>query len=269
MIKKIFLILVFMFMFLPIYFMLLGSFQTAITAVKMPPDLWVNEITFIHYIKIFSLNISVWLVNSIVVMVGIVFLSVFVSCSGGYVFSFYSFKFKEIIWPFFLVGMMIPRISILIPTFVIIRKLGLSGSLLAIILPVVFSPLGLFLARNYFDGIPKSLLESARLDGASEIGILTKIVMPISLPLVSLLSVFAGIYALQDYIWQALVLQVSNKQTMIVGLIRYTMLRGGAEGVNNVGRGMAVGIVLLVPLLIIFIFANKYFVNNISGAIKE
>lgn len=271
MIKKTILILFFIILMLPVYFMIIGSLQDIHGVMKMPPRLIPSNMILDNYLKLFSWNVRIWLFNSILVCTGTVILSVFLSCSGGYVFSFYRFKYKKIIWSSLLVGMMIPRISMIIPLYVIMRKLGLSGTLYAVVFPIVFSPVGLYLARNYFSTIPISLLESARLDGANEFQILYKIVMPVSKPIIVALSVFASIGVLQDYIWQMLVLQDQEKQTLLVGLMRQVMIRGGGAdtNVNPIGRTLAVGVVLLLPLLVIFLVANKYFVSSLSGAMKE
>jgi len=269
MIKKIFLILFFIIMMLPIYFMVIGSFQDTHGVMKMPPQLIPTNSTLYNYQTIFKLDFIRWLGNSIIVTISTVILSVFISSCGGYVFAFYKFRFKKVLWSCLLIGLMVPRISFIIPLYVVIKKLGLSGTLAATILPIVFSPIGLYLARNYFETVPISLLESARLDGASEFLVLHKIVLPISKPIIAVLAVFASIGALQDYIWQALVLQIPERQTLLVGLMRFAMLRGGEQGVNPIGRTLTVGTILLLPLLIIFILANKYFIDSIGGAIKE
>jgi len=270
MIKKIILVFVFILLLLPVYFMLVGSLQDINGVMKMPPDLFPKTVTAYNYISMLKWDIATWTMNTIIVFIGTVVLSVFVSCSGAYVFAFYRFKYKKFFWALFLIGIMIPRISLLIPLYVIMRKLGISGSLLAVVLPTVLSPVGLYLARNYFETVPISLLESARLDGANEFIILRKIVMPVSIPIVTALAVFSGIGALQDYLWQSLVLQSEQNQTLLVGLLKSVMQRGGGDlNINPIGRSLAVGMVLLLPLLLIFILANKYFVESIGGAVKE
>ena len=139
MIKKLLLILFFILMLLPIYFMIIGSFQDTYGVMKMPPQLLPNKITFYNYETIFKLDFLRWLYNSIIVTISTVVLSVFISSCGGYVFAFYKLKYKSLLWSMLLVGLMIPRISFIIPLFVVIKKLGLSGTLLATILPIVFS----------------------------------------------------------------------------------------------------------------------------------
>ena len=167
--------------------------------------------------------------------------------------------------------MMIPRISMLIPLFVIIKDLKLSGSLIATILPNSISPMEMYLARNYFESIPKSIIESARIDGANEWQILKMIIIPVSKPIISVIALFSGVFALQDYIWQMLVLVDENKQTLLVGIMKLVMRRGGDAnlGVNPVGRSFAAGILLLFPLVVLFLIGNKYFIEGLQGAVKE
>lgn len=268
---KIFLIVFLFLLFIPLYWMFIGSLQDIHGVMKMPPNLFPHNLNFKNYQYLLAENVLIWLKNTIIVVMGTVIISVLLSVTAGYTFSVYTFKYKKIIWTAYLAQMMIPRISLLIPLYVIMKHMKLSGTHLAVIFPVVFTPLGVYLAKNYFDSIPKSIIESARIDGANEIQIISKIVAPISKPIVAALSLFAGIGALQDYLWQMLVLQKVERQTLLVGLMRKAAERGGLGemGVNPIGRSFAVGILLFLPLLLIFLFANKYFVEGISGAIKE
>lgn len=269
--KKIFILLISIILMLPIYFMLTGSLQDIRGVMKMPPDLIPNAMTLFNYRKIFSLDCIRWLSNTVMITsIGLV-ASVFTSCSAGYVFAFYKFRMKEILWQLFLIGMMIPRIALIIPLYVIFSKLKLSGTFAAVIFPTILSPVSLYLARIYFESVPISLLESARLDGASELQILSRIVAPVSVPIIAALSIFSSVFSLQDFLWQSLVLQIEDRQTLLVGLMRFANERGGIvdASINPLGRSLAVGMVLLIPLLLIFIVANKYFVGSMEGAVKE
>jgi len=270
-VNKIFLIIIFILLFIPVYWMLIGSFQDIYGVSIMPPKMIPNNPNIDNYSYLLKDNVFVWLKNTIIVVVGTVFLSVFLSSSAGYAFSMYKFKGKKLIFILFLSQMMIPRISLLIPLYVIIKNLGISGKISAVILPVAFSPVGIYLAKNYFDTIPKSIIESARIDGASEWRILKSIIIPVSKPIISALALFSSITSLQDYIWQSLVLMKTERQTLLVGLMKISMLRGGEAilGVNPIGRSFATGILLLIPLLVVFLTANKYFVENLGGAVKE
>lgn len=255
---------------MPMYFMTIGSFQNLHGVMKMPPNIFPVNASFNNYIQILPQSVFVWLKNTGVVVFCTIVLSVFVSITSGYAFAFYSFKLKEKIWMTLLIGIMIPRISLLIPTYIIIKDLHLSGTLAAVVIPVVFTPIGMYLARNYFETVPKSLLESARIDGANEWTVLFKIVAPISAPIVAALGLFAGVGALNDYIWQMLVLQDPNRFTFMIGLMRLVMLRNdGLSNVNPIGKSFAAGVLMLLPMLLIFLLANKFFVKGLEGAIKE
>lgn len=270
MIKKILLILFFIFLFLPVYFMFIGGIQDIKGIMKMPPNLFPLHPVLDNYERIFKWDILPWSINTLINTAITTVVIIITICSAGYVFSFYKFKFKEILWSIFLIGFMIPRISLIIPQYVLMKQIGIPGTLLATILPIVFNPMMLYLTRNYFETVPKSLLESARLDGAHEGQILFHIVMPISKPIITAVAVFSAIGYMQDYIWQMLVLQKDENQTLLIGLTKSVrVLKDGLLGGFPYGQSMAVGTILMIPLIIIFLLANKYFVEGISGAMKE
>lgn len=271
MIKKSILILIFIIMLFPMYFMIIGSFQNIQGIMKMPPALIPNNPTFDNYLILFKSPVLLWLKNTIFVTALTVILTIILCSSAGYSFAYYDFKHKNILWGILLLGIMIPRISLIIPQFVIIKKLGLSGTLLATVLPIVYYPVGLYLARIYFETIPKSLLESARLDGANEVQILIKIIMPMSKPIITCLALFAAIGVLQDYIWQMLILQKEENQTILIGMMKLALVRqGGTDAnINPISKALAVGTILLFPLVIMFLVSNKFFTQSLGGAIKE
>ena len=237
----------------------------------MPPPLIPKHMMLDNYRWLAEYgHILRWSVNSVFVAVGLIGLSVTLSATAGYAFAFYKFPLKKAAWLAMLAGVMIPRISLIIPLFVVVRKLHLSGTLFAVILPVAFTPIGLYLARMYFETVPKSMLECARIDGANEVQVLAHVVAPISAPIIATLALFAAVYGLQDYLWQMLQLQSDNMRTLIVGITRAVMQRMGDDmQVNPLGRAMAGGTILVAPLLVVFSFANRYFVEALGGAVKE
>lgn len=269
---KIILICTFIILFFPTWIMIIGSFQNIQGFMKMPPDLWPTFFTIKNYTIMLYMPIFTWLKNTLIILISTVFLSVFISTSCGYVFATTKFKGKEFIWGILLIGLLLPRISVLIPIYVIIRQLGLSGTLLAVILSTSFSSFGILMARNYFENIPKSLFESAILDGADDVQIIWYIVMPVSFPAITTLSLSTAIFSLSDYIWQALVLQKQAMQTLMVGLIKsgtIGQMIGGEAAINPLGKMMAVGVILFIPLLCVFLISNKYYLSSRGGAIKE
>jgi len=254
----------------PLYFMAIGSLQDIHGVFAMPPQLIPHHPTLCNYEWIASLSVGRWALNTVLIMGLGTALAVSTVVMAAYAFAFYRFPCKKILWLALLSGLMIPRISSIIPLFVVMRKLGLSGTLPAVVLPAALYPSGLYLARTYFQGVPPSLLESARIDGASEWQILWRVVAPISRPIVTALSLFTAIGAMGDYLWQMLQLQRKAAQTLLVGLMRAVMTLGASEiSVNPVGRSLAVGIVLLAPMLVVFFSASRYFTSALGGAVKE
>lgn len=256
---------------LPVWFMAIGSLQDIHGVFIMPPRWLPMQPTLDNWRWLFSRAPMVkWAINSVVVASVVVVVSVFASVTAGYAFAFYKWRGKRVTWLLLMAGIMVPRISLLIPLFVVVRKLGISGTLLAASIPVAFSPVGLYLARAYFETVPKSLLESARMDGANELQILGRVVVPLAQPIVTALALFSGIAGLQDFLWQMLQLQRKGVQTLVVGVTREVMLRGDdVMAVNPMGQAMASGMLLLIPVLIIFLIANRYFVSALAGAVKE
>lgn len=268
--RRAFLVAAMVLLLAPVWFMFVGSLQDIHGVFVMPPRVLPLAPTLQNYAWIFQYGmVGKWAINSMLVAAGMVTLSVVLATTAGYAFAFYQWPGKKATWLAMLAGVMVPRISLLIPLFVVVRKLGLSGSIWSVIIPVAFNPVNLYLARNYFETVPKSMLESARLDGCSELQVLAHVVAPISRPIVTAIALFSAIHALQDYLWQMLQLQAVRLQTLVVGVTRIVMQRGGDEfSVNPIGRAMAGGVMLVLPLLVVFLFANRYFVSALGGAVK-
>ena len=218
----------------------------------------------------FDFPIFIWIKNTFFSLFVVVVLSTFVSSSTGYVFATTNFKGKEIIWNILLLGLLMPRISMLIPQFMILKYLRISGTLTAVVLSTAYTSYGTLLARNYFESIPKSIFDAAMIDGADDKQILFNIVIPISPPAIITLALSTSIFHLTDYLWQSLVLQKEQHQTLMIGLMKaISQFMANQYGINPLGRMMAVGIVLLFPLLIIFLIANRYYLSAKGGEIKE
>lgn len=268
-VKRLVLVLLSALLLFPVWMMFVGSLQDLYGVFIMPPRLLPLHATLENYRWLLDLGIGRWAINTSIVVGLSVVLSVFVAVTAGYAFAFYRFPAKEILWVVLLLGIMIPRMSMIVPLFVVMRKLGLSGSLIASLLPTAYMPVSIYISRLYFQTVPESLLESARIDGATEATILARVVAPVSRPIVTACALFAAIASLGDYLWQMLQLMRTERQTLLVGLIKASMNRGGnVMAINPIGRSFAVGVVLVLPLLVIFLTANRYFTSALGGAIK-
>jgi len=269
--KKVWLIIMMALVLLPVWFMVVYSLEDVQGVLRMPPRLIPNTPTIENFRYISNWPLLRWVRNSAIAVVATVILSVIVYAMAGYAFAFKKIPHEKLIWAAFIAGMMVPRMSLMIPMYITIRQVGISGTMAAVVLTSIYQPVNLYLTRNYMMQIPKAIIESATIDGASEWTILYRVIIPLALPVLTLIALLTGIFVLSDYVWQSLIFQFGNTQTLVVGIMKNVLTRGGGElNINPLGRQMAVGVILLFPLLTIFLIANKYFITGISvGGVKE
>jgi len=266
-VKYAILILICAVMLFPLWLMVTNSFSDSRQFLRTPPRIVPLRITLENYKAIFDIpTLPRWIANTMVVMVASIVLGVLINGAAGYAFSQAKFKWSTwLFWammvPIFVTGMMT-----IIARFVIVSKLGMRG-LPAVIIMHLFWSTGIFLFRNYFREIPHGIIESARIDGASEWNVLTRIVLPISRPIVGCAVVFLGMGALGDYLWQMLNLHQVNEQTFIVGMIATAT---NVYMVKNIGYELAVGTMVFLPIVTLFAVSSRYFISGLTGgALKE
>jgi len=251
----------------PAWLMLINSFTPAKAFLRMPPKLIPYKFTLINYKQAMSLRyLPQWILNSAIVTIVIICAGVLINGAAGYVFAFAKFRFKSVLFVALLLPIFVTRYTLLISQFIIVGKLHLSG-ILAVLSMSIFWPTGIYLFRNYFGTIPISLIESARLDGAKEWVILSRIVLPICKPILGASIVFLGMGALGDFIWQMLNLQEIQTRTFLVGLMLSAI---DVYAIKNIGYELTVGTLLFIPYLVIFSFSSRYFLEGLTGgALKE
>jgi len=271
-VNKVILIVLAIIMLLPVWFLATGSLTDMRGIMTMPPRLLPLRPSLSNYGYFLTKPLGLWAANTAVIALGTALISVAVSCATGYAFAFFTWPLKKWLWLLLLAGIMIPRMSVTIPQFVVMRKLGLLSTYHGLILSRTLSPMGMYLARAYFQTVPRSLLDAARIDGAGEFQILARVVVPISRPIVTCLALFAGAGALGDYVWQSLVIRKDSLRTLILGLLQTVSDSNAGDldlMLNPLGRQFAASMLLLLPLLILFFVASKYWTSSLSGAIKE
>jgi multiple sugar transport system permease protein len=255
----------------PIYLMVAYSFAPIKGFVVMPPHLIPAAPTLNNYVMVMAVShFARWVANSFIIVASVVLFGTIAAGSAGYAFAFLPFKGREVVFWILMSSMFVSYYALIVPRFQVVSKLGLHG-LPAVIAMEVFWPTGIYLFRGYFHTIPASLLESARIDGAHEWQVFMRVVLPVCKPMIGCAVVFLGLGALQDFLWQMLVLQTEQSRTLLVGLMStiYQTGGGGSHTIRNLGYDMAVGTVLLVPLLAIFAASSRYFVEGLKGAVKE
>ncbi len=250
----------------PLYWLITSSFKNSSDVVKMPPDWFPTTFSFQNYIDVFNNQPAFkWAYNSIYVSLVATIALVVVSSLAAYAFSKLKFKGKNIIFIIFISSLMVPKEVMIVPLFRIIQDFGMVNTLNGMIWPNVATAFGVFMLKGFFDSIPDSLRESAKMDGASEFTIFYKIMLPMVKPGIGALFILNFVQVWNDYLWQPVVGQNEQSKTLMVGIAPFM------QDLNpNFAYKMAGATVAAVPMLIIFILFQRYFTKGISiGAVKE
>lgn len=250
----------------PFYWLVTSSFKTSAGIFKMPPEWFPSTFHYKNYIDLFVGQPAFrWAFNSILVSVVTTALVVVCSSLAAYAISKLEFRWKNIIFAIFIGALMIPKEIFIVPLFQIILKFHLSDSYMGMILPNVATTFGVFLLKGFFDTVPDSIRESGRLDGARELTIFTRLVIPIVKPGIGALFILNFVNVWNDYLWQMLIARSKNMMTLMVGTASIMQ-----EISPNYAYKMAGATVASLPMLLIFIFFQRYFTKGITmGAVKE
>lgn len=210
-------------------------------------------------------KLAPYLKNSLVLTVSATIISALVGAINGYIFSKNKFKGSELIFTLMLFGMFIPYQIILIPLFDTLRKINLAGLGGLILAHVIYGiPIVTMLFRNFYDQIPNSILESGRIDGASYFIIFTKLILPLSIPSFVVVGIWQFTQIWNEFLW-AICLTSQETNPITVGL---SQLAGGQAVAWN--DSMAGAIISAIPVLCIYIFLGKYFIQGLlAGSVKE
>ncbi len=197
-------------------------------------------------------------INSIFVGICITFGQVFTSSLAAYAFARLKFKFRDHIFIGYLATLMIPYTVTMIPVFILLKTLGWIDTYQALILPGMFSAYGTFMLRQFFLSIPKDLEESAIIDGASRFTIYWHIILPLSKPALATLTTFVFMGAWNDFMWPLIVTNSMEMKTLPVGLAAFQGLY-----TTNWTLLMAATVIVLIPVLLVYVFNQRYFVEGI------
>jgi len=259
-------ILAVMFVF-PTYWMIMGSFTDIAYSVRMTPEFWPTRASLSNYFILFTRFPALrWAINSMVVALFATIISIVVSCLAGYAFAKKQFIGKKIFFWLLMSTLMIPFYAVMIPLFLTIKDLGLLNTYPGMFLPLSCNAAHLFLARQYISTLPVELLDAAKIDGASELGIFTRIVLPLSKPLLAALVIFTSVIVWKAFLWPMI---ATSKSSMTVLPVAIVAAVGNPTGVMEFGLAMAGASVVAVPMYIVFILCQKYFVEGITmGSMK-
>jgi multiple sugar transport system permease protein len=247
-------------MLTPLLWMLVTSIETVAETRRFPPVIIPSHVHWQNYqTALTEAPFSRWFMNTMIVTVVSVIGNLVFCSLAGYAFARLRFAGKNIAFFLILATLMIPFQVVMIPTFLIVRSAGLIDTLGALILPNLASGFGIFMMRQFFRTLPVELEEAARIDGASRLGVLTRIVLPLSAPALATLAVITFMWTWNDFLWPLITIYSEENMTLQLGL---TTFQGAHQ--TNTALLMAANVMSMAPILLLFFFAQRWFVRGVA-----
>jgi len=251
----------------PFWWMALSSIKTLRELYTIPPIWWPSMPTLDNYHKVlFESNIPRYFLNSLVISIGSTVLALVLAIFASYGFARFNFRGKPLLQSLVLVGQLLPTAAIIVPLFITLRVLGLVNTYWGLILVymIITLPLSVWMLTSYFKNIPAELDEAAIIDGASRLGVLFRITLPLSTPgLVSVL-VYAFVTTWNEFIFALCFATDSSVKTLPIGLAEFS-----TEFNTDWGAVMAASVVMTLPIAILFLSMQRLFVGGLTaGATK-
>lgn len=250
----------------PFLWLIISSFKHEKDIISFPPRIFADSYTLDNYIKVWTtIPLLDYIKNTVIFAGGTVITSVFFDSLAGYAFARMRFKGKSVLFYFVLLTMMIPFQVFMIPLFIEVNLLGMLDTYAGLIITRMTTAFGIFMMRSFFITLPDSLEEAARIDGLSEFNIFLKIMLPLSKPTLLSLGIFTLMNSWNDLLYPLILTSSSKMRTLPAGLALFT-----GQNISFYGPVMAGTVISMLPLLVVYIFAQKYFVQGTAmSGMKE
>ena len=251
----------------PFLWMALSSIKTLRELYTVPP-VWFPEVpTLANYMKVlFASNIPRYFLNSTVISLGSTAIALCLAIFASYGFARFRFRGKAGFQAFILVGQLLPTAAIIVPLFITLRAFGLVNTYLGLILiyTIITLPLSVWMLTSYFRAIPVELEEAALIDGAGRLGILFRITLPLSLPGLVAIIVYAFVTTWNEFIFALVFAEDYRVKTLPIGLAEFS-----TEFNTDWGAVMAASVIMTLPVAILFLAMQRLFVGGLTaGAVK-
>lgn len=249
---------------LPFFYIIVSSLKTPTELRQTPPDFFSKTPSLNNYTTILNdedIPLTQNLFNSIFVSLMRVGITLFTSSYAGYIFAKYHFKGKNLAFGVILIQIMIPFQVVMIPNYLLVVKLGLIDSLWALIVPSFVDAYGIFMMKQFIEAMPSELMDAARIDGASEFGIYSRIILPQMGPPLASLGIFTFMYTWNDYLWPLIVLTSPEKRTIPLLVVWFQ-----TQHVSNQGLVLAASILTLIPIFIVYVFLQRWIVDQATSS---
>lgn len=244
----------------PLYWMVVVALSSRAELLGGTLRLWPRELTLDNLERVFSaFPVLTWFGNSVSISLTVSLLTVTVNLMAGYAFAHLRFRGSNVLFLLALSTMMLPVQVIMVALFGLVTGMGLYGSYWAVILPSAASAFGIFLARQFILGIPRDLIEAARLDGAGNWSVFSRIILPLSKPLIAVLFFMSLLQSWNDFAWPLIALKQNELFTLPIGLL-YLQGQFGSD----YGGTMAFALLNVAPMVVIFLVFQRYFIQGFA-----
>jgi multiple sugar transport system permease protein len=245
----------------PFLWMLLASIKPEREIRRVPPTWWPEAPTLDNYRQLFSrLDFPQYFTNSVLVA-GLITVGNLVFCSlMGYALAKLRFPGRRALFGLVLATLMVPGMVTFVPQFVLVSNLGLVNSYAGLVLPFLVGPFGVFLMRQYLLSIPDDLVEAARVDGAGELRIFARVVLPLCGPALATLGILTFLTSWNSFLWPLVVATTEDRYTLPVALALFSVGQNRTE----FGLLLAGAVVVVLPVLIVFIALQRHFLRGIA-----
>jgi multiple sugar transport system permease protein len=251
---------------IPFIWMIGASFMFDGKASVFPPIFLPDPFTLTQYHILFQ-RLNVWrnFFNSLFLSTIVTLLYITFTSMAGYAFAKYRFAGKKVLFNLLLSSMIIPSQVTMLPLFLLLKSMGFINTYMAIIIPGLANIFGIFLIRQYCISIPDSLIEAARMDGATDFQIYRKVIIPLAIPILVTLAIFSFLGTWNDFLWPLIALTDDSMYTLPVALANLML-----EHTKNPELMMAGSVVTIIPVIIVFLALQKYYIKGIMmGSVKE
>ena len=250
---------------LPLYWMVVTAFSSSRGLLVIPPRWFPSPPVLTNFQRLLH-NTVVWrwLANSVLVTTTVTASNVFFSVMAGYALAKKEFPGRSLIFWSVVSMLMIPSLVTLVPLYILIVDLRLENTYWALILPPSIEAFSIFLCKQFIQTLPSELIDAGKIDGASEFGLFRRIILPLSAPAIGVTGIFTFMWVWNDFLWPLVATSSISMRTLQIGL---TVLQ--PESVTDYGLMMAGATFAALPMFIIFVACQRYFVKGITvGAIK-
>lgn len=245
----------------PVLWVISSSLKSGSELFQYPPTLFPSEINLSSFQSVLVENDFItYFKNSAFVAVTATLITVVINTMAGFAFAKYNFRFSNLIFLMLISAEMLPTEILMAPTFDVIAALGLYNSLWGIIIAPAASPTGVFMMRQYFLSVPDSLIESARMDGASEWTVFTRIMVPIAKPIIATLSILSFMWRWNDFIWPLIVISEDRLYTLQLAIANLV-----GERAIDWGALLSASVISMIPVLVVFLIFQKQIIQSIAS----